>query len=142
MKVKVAQLCPTLCEPVDYTVHGILQARTLEWVAFPFFRGSSQPRDQTQVSCIGGDSLAAEPPWQPGVFLRRGDQDRKEDGCVRTQEDAHLWAQERGLSRNQPCSHCDLELPASSTWRRQACLDLRCVSAPSACSLCDGSASS
>ena len=54
MKVKVAQLCPTLCDPMDYTVHGILQARILEWVAFPFSRGSSQPRDQTQVSCIAG----------------------------------------------------------------------------------------
>ena len=42
-KVKVAQLCPTLCDPMDYTVHGILQARILEWVAFPFSRGSSQP---------------------------------------------------------------------------------------------------
>ena len=39
-----------LCNPMDYTVHGILQARILEWVAFPFSRGSSQPRDQTQVS--------------------------------------------------------------------------------------------
>ena len=39
-KVKVAQSCPTLCNPMDYTVHGILQARILEWVAFPFFRGS------------------------------------------------------------------------------------------------------
>ena len=39
-------------DPMDYTVHGILQTRTLEWVAFPFSRGSSQPRDQTQVSCI------------------------------------------------------------------------------------------
>ena len=37
-----------------YTVHGIFQARILEWVAFPFSRGSSQPRDQTQVSCITG----------------------------------------------------------------------------------------
>ena len=37
-----------------YTVHGILQARILEWVAFPFFRGSSQPRDRTQVSCTAG----------------------------------------------------------------------------------------
>ena len=37
-----------------YIVHGILQARILEWVAFPFSRGSSQPRDQTQVSCIAG----------------------------------------------------------------------------------------
>ena len=39
---------------MDYTVHGILQARILEWVAFPFFRWSSQPRDQTQVSRIAG----------------------------------------------------------------------------------------
>ena len=39
---------------MDYSVHGILQARILKWVAFPFFRGSSQPRDQTQVSCIAG----------------------------------------------------------------------------------------
>ena len=44
-KVKVAQLCPALCNPMDYTVHGILQARVLEWVAFPFSRGPSQPRD-------------------------------------------------------------------------------------------------
>ena len=41
-----------LCDPMDYKVHGILQARILEWVAIPFSRGSSQPRDQTQVSCI------------------------------------------------------------------------------------------
>ena len=44
----------TLCDPTDYTVHGILQARILEWVAFPFSRGSSELRDQTQVSCIAG----------------------------------------------------------------------------------------
>ena len=43
-----------LCDPMDYTVHGILQARILEWVAFPFSRGSSQPRDRTQVCCIAG----------------------------------------------------------------------------------------
>ena len=42
---------------MDYTVYGILQARILEWVAFPFFRGSSQPRDQTQVSRIAGKTL-------------------------------------------------------------------------------------
>ena len=60
MRLKVAQSCPTLCDPVDYTVHGILQARTLEWVAFPFSKGSSQPRDWTQVSCIAVDSLPAE----------------------------------------------------------------------------------
>ena len=54
VKVKAAQLCLTLCDPVDYTVHGILQTRTLEQVAFPFSRGSSQPRDRTQVSCTAG----------------------------------------------------------------------------------------
>ena len=43
-----------LCDHKDYTVHGILQARILEWVVFPFSRGSSQPRDQTQVSLIAG----------------------------------------------------------------------------------------
>ena len=53
-KVKVTQLCLTLCNPMDYIVHGILQARILEWVAVPFSRGSSQPRDQTQVSLNTG----------------------------------------------------------------------------------------
>ena len=52
--VKVTQSCPTLCNPMAYTVHGILQARTPEWVAFPFSRGSSQPREGTQVSRTAG----------------------------------------------------------------------------------------
>ena len=63
--MKVTQLYPTLRDPKEYTVHGILQARILKWVAFPFSRASSQPRDQTQVSCIAGDSLPAEPPGSP-----------------------------------------------------------------------------
>ena len=54
VKVKVAQLCPTLCDPIDYTVHGILQARILEWVALPISSGSSQSRNRTQVSDIAG----------------------------------------------------------------------------------------
>ena len=54
MKVKVTQSCPTLCDPRDYTVHEILQARILEWVATTFCSGSSQPRDQTGVCCIIG----------------------------------------------------------------------------------------
>ena len=44
----------TLCDPMDYTIHEILQARILEWVAFPFSRGSSQPSDGIQVSHIAG----------------------------------------------------------------------------------------
>ena len=58
---KSLQSCPTLCDPMDCSlpgssVHGILQARILEWVAMPSLRGSSRPRDQTHVSdvsCIG-----------------------------------------------------------------------------------------
>ena len=53
-KVTVAQLCLTLSNPMDYTVHGILQAIILEWVAFPFSRGVSQSRDRTHVSRIAG----------------------------------------------------------------------------------------
>ena len=56
---EVAQSCPTLCDPVDFSlprssIHGIFQARVLEWVAISFSRGSSQPRDRTRVSRIVG----------------------------------------------------------------------------------------
>ena len=55
----IAQSCLTLCDPMNTarpgsSVHGLLQARKLEWVAILFSRGSSQPRDQTWVSCIAG----------------------------------------------------------------------------------------
>ena len=53
-KVKVAQSYPTLCDLMDCSVHGILQTRLMEWVAFPFSRGSSQPWNRTQISCIAG----------------------------------------------------------------------------------------
>ena len=52
--MKVTQLYPTLYDPMDYTVHGILQARILEWVAFPFSRGASKSKDWTQVSLTAG----------------------------------------------------------------------------------------
>ena len=55
----IIQSCLTLCDPVDYTVLGILQARILEWVTFPFSSGSFQPRDQTQVSRIAGGFLTS-----------------------------------------------------------------------------------
>ena len=54
MKVKVVHSYLTLCDTMDYTDHGILQAKILEWVAIPFSRGPSQLRDQAQVSCIVG----------------------------------------------------------------------------------------
>ena len=68
LKVKVAQPCPTLCDPMDYTVHGILQARILEWVAISFSRGFS--RNRTSVSCIAGRF--------PRVLWQKGGKKRKE----------------------------------------------------------------
>ena len=64
MKVKttVSQLCPTLCDPKD-CIRGILYAIILEWVAFPFSRGSSQPRDRTQVSCMTTEKTIALTRW-------------------------------------------------------------------------------
>ena len=76
MKVKseseVGQSCPTLFDPMDYSlsgssVHGIFQARVLEWIAISFSRGSSQPRNRTWVSCIQADALLSEPPGKPPI---------------------------------------------------------------------------
>ena len=62
VKASVTQSCPTLCDPMDCSppgssVHRILQARILEWVAIRFTRGSSWPRNRTWVSCIAGSFL-------------------------------------------------------------------------------------
>ena len=71
--VLVAKLCPTLCDPMDCSppassVHGIFQARTLEWAAISSCRGFSQPRDQTHVSrvpCTGRQALPPAPAGKP-----------------------------------------------------------------------------
>ena len=70
----VAQSCLTLCGPMDCrppgsSVHGILQARILEWVAIFFSRGSPPLKDRTQVSCIAGRFFTA---WAPGKLLQTG----------------------------------------------------------------------
>ena len=101
MKVKATQSCLTLCNSMDYIVHVILQARILEWVAFPFSRRSSQPRDWTQVSRITGRFLTIWVTWE-ARFL--------------SWEDA-IWAQRIGLV-SQPSQHhteADIE-----TWRIKA----------------------
>ena len=73
---EVAQLCPTLCDPMDCSlpgssIHGILQVRVLEWIAVSFSRRSSQPRDRTWVSCIAGRRFTV---WATGE-----DPDYKQD---------------------------------------------------------------
>ena len=65
-----AQLCPTLCELMDCSlpgssVHAILQARILEWVALSFCKGSSQPRDQTHIPSLAGGFFTTESPGKP-----------------------------------------------------------------------------
>ena len=72
VRAQSLQLCPALCDPRDCSppgssVHGILQARILEWIAMPSSRGSSQPRDQIRISYIAGGFFTIDPlgkPWQ------------------------------------------------------------------------------
>ena len=67
----VTKSYPIFCDPMDYSppgfpVHGIFQARILEWVAISFSRGTSQPRDRTHVSCMAGEFFTAEPLGKSG----------------------------------------------------------------------------
>ena len=65
VKVKVTQSCPTLCDPMDYTVHGILQARILEWVAYTFSRDLPDPAIKHGSPAWQVDSLPAELSGKP-----------------------------------------------------------------------------
>ena len=76
MHVQSLQLCPALCDPMDCSpqgpsVHGILQARIMAWIAMLSSRGLSQPRDRTSissVSCIAGGFFTTEPPGKPQLY--------------------------------------------------------------------------
>ena len=63
--MKVAQSYLTPCDPMDYTVHGFLQARMLEWVAFPFSRDLPNPGVKHRSPTLQADSLPADPPGKP-----------------------------------------------------------------------------
>ena len=88
MKVKVTQLRLTLCNPMDYMVHGILEASILEWVCFPFSRGSSRHRNRTRVSCIEGGFFTNWDIWEAsiGVVLQKRELSW-EDGHIPD----HIW---------------------------------------------------
>ena len=108
---EVAQLCPTLWDPVDCSppgssVHGILQARILEWVAISFSRGFSQSRDRTQVSCIRG---------------------KRFNLCATREALLHLWISEKDnrahASKMQWCDRhmiivIDILIPEGRKWNR------------------------
>ena len=96
---EVAQSCPTLCDPMDCSppgssAHGILQARILEWVAISFSRGSSRPRDQTQLSHIAGRHF--------NLWATREDKPRQ---CIKKQRDHFAnkgpYGQSSGFSSSQ-----------------------------------------
>ena len=70
VKVKVTQSCPTLCNPVDYTVHGILQARILEWVVFPSPGDLPNPGIEPRSPTLQAYSLPTEPQGKPVLFCR------------------------------------------------------------------------
>jgi len=65
VKIKVTQSCPTLCDPMDYIVHGILQAKILEWVAICFLWDLPNPGIKPRSPALQEDSLPAEPPGKP-----------------------------------------------------------------------------
>ena len=106
--VLVTQLCPTLIDPMDHrppdsSVHGILQARIQEWVAIPFCRGSSPPRDRTWIVCIAGrfftNWATGKPITDPIIFKRNM------PGLV-LHEDLDGWEEGRGgrLKREEVCT--------------------------------------
>jgi len=68
--VKAAQSFPTLCDPMDYIVHGIIQARILEWVASPFFRDLPDPWIEPRFPTLQADSIPSEPQGKPYNSLR------------------------------------------------------------------------
>ena len=97
----LTQSCPTLCNPVDCSppgssVHGILQARILEWVAIWFSKGSSWAKDWTWVSCVAGGFFTIWAITLPeGVIIPSAIQPRMESGCRNPQLSVHfiseLW---------------------------------------------------
>ena len=76
---EVAQSCPTLCDPIDWglsgsSIHGIFQARVLEWIAIAFSKGSSWPRDQTRVSRIAGKHFTI---WATTTLMAESEEELK-----------------------------------------------------------------
>ena len=92
------QSCPTLCGPMDCSLpgsslHGVLQARVLEWVAISFSRGSSQPRDRTWASCIPGRHFNL---WDESVLLAFSRE--RTAIAITLQEEGHSWTMKNSLT--------------------------------------------
>ena len=103
---RVAWLCLTLCNPMVYTVHGVLQVRILERGAIPFSRGSSQPWDWTQVSCIVDGFFTS---WATGEALIRGSQKQRQPQAFSSKLQDHCplgWSgscKNSAYAQDKPC---------------------------------------
>ena len=130
VKLTVTLLYPTLSKPMGYRAHGILQTRILEWVAFPFSRGSSWPKDWTQVSHIAGKpdvSNIRGKPKNTGVGSLSLPDPGIKSGSPVLQVDAlttELWGKPKGRNRLLKSYYsglCSKWLPVSfclwSLWR-------------------------
>ena len=125
-EVKVAQSCRTLCDHMDYTVHRILQARILEWVAFPFSQGPSQPRDQTHVSHIASRFFTSwatrEPQYTPWALSKTTEQSASNPW--RLTGSVYYQMNQTAYQRNKESDKENLLWPSSSqgdkSWNRKA----------------------
>ena len=120
----VTQLCPTLCDPMDYSppgssVHGTFQARILEWVAIPFSKGSSRPRDGICLLHCRQIFLPSEPPGKPHFTLLPTMKVSESWGCSgsssgaspkHTEDEGKIHLEPRS-SLLIPCTYYHLEVP-------------------------------
>ena len=116
VKTWVAQSCLTLCNPMDCStpgtsVHGFLQARILEWVAIPFFRGSSQLRDRSQVTCIPGRFFTVWATYNSCLLLYLKCSPLPEPHGYT------LLSSFEDFILPSPCLECSFRMPHTLTWR-------------------------
>ena len=99
---EVAQSCLTLCDPMDCSlpgssVHEILQARVLEWVAISFSRGSSPPRNQTWSPALQADSFPTEPREAQKISLSKTKKSRMTISCTEQKDTSETWSEKCDL---------------------------------------------
>ena len=117
---EIAQSCPTLCDPMDCrlpgsTIHGIFQARVLEWVAISFSRGSSQPRIEPRSPALEADALPSELPGKPVICISEVIDISSRQSWVQLVLHPEKWYRwtyfhnGRRREREQTCGHCEEE---------------------------------
>ena len=131
MCAKLLQLCPTLCNsincsPPGSSVHRIPQTRILEWVAIPSFRGSSQPRDWTCISCIAGGFFTTEPPGKIPIVLLlmphhwpgfcEPETEQQENSLHVSKDDTTGFVMVPIKGRQCSYGHWELRVPGSGAW--------------------------